>query len=71
VAGPAERLTPAIALDAYLAPADNPGGPPRRVRPGEPADLVLLDAPLRDALTAPHAHSVRATLIGGRIVHGG
>ncbi|MCW2720728.1 amidohydrolase family protein [Pseudonocardia sp.] len=71
VAGPAERLTPAIALDAYLAPADNPGGPPRRVRPGEPADLVLLDAPLRDALTAPHADSVRATLIGGRIVHGG
>ena len=71
VAGPAERLTPAAALDAYLAPADDPGGPPRRVRLGAPADLVLLDVPLHDALAVPHAEVVRATVIGGRIVHGG
>jgi predicted amidohydrolase YtcJ len=70
VAGPAERLTPAAALDAYLAPADTPGGPPRQVTTGEPADLVLLDRPIADALTAPHADAVRATLIAGRIVHG-
>lgn len=71
VAGPAERLTSAAALNAYLAPAADPGGPPRQISPGMPADLVLLDRPLDDALAAPNAEAVRATLIGGRTVHGG
>ncbi len=38
---PAECLTPAEALAAYLAPPDDPGGPPRKVEVGAPADLVL------------------------------
>ena len=46
VAGPGEAITFARALDAYLAPLGDPGGPPRRVRPGLPADLVVLRAPL-------------------------
>jgi predicted amidohydrolase YtcJ len=68
VAGAAERLAPSEALDAYLAPADDPGGPPRRLGLGEPADLVLLAAPLTDVLAAPRADAVRATLIGGHVV---
>lgn len=46
VAGPRERLTPRQALDAYLAPPEDPGGPPRRGGAG----LVLLDRPLEQAL---------------------
>jgi predicted amidohydrolase YtcJ len=71
VVGPAERLTTVAALDAYLAPAGDPGGPPRRVARGGRADLVLLDAPLEDVLTDPVNAAVRATLIGGDVVHGG
>ncbi|WP_308257469.1 amidohydrolase family protein [Pseudonocardia lacus] len=50
VLGPAERLDPAAALAACTAPPEDPGGPPRRVLPGAPSDLVLLDRPLADAL---------------------
>jgi predicted amidohydrolase YtcJ len=64
--GPGERLSPAAALDAYLAPPDDPGGPPRRVRPGVPADLVLLHAPLAAVLEKPSADAVRAVINGGR-----
>lgn len=70
VVGADERIGAGAALDAYLAPPDDPGGPPRRVAPGGTADLVLLDRPLSEALTPPDAGCVRATLIGGRIVHG-
>jgi predicted amidohydrolase YtcJ len=64
--GAGERLTPAAALDAYLAPPDDPGGPPRRIRPGASADLVLLDRPLAAALSAPRADAVRGAVIAGR-----
>jgi predicted amidohydrolase YtcJ len=65
VAGPGERITFAQALDAYLAPPGDPGGPPRRAGPGLAADLVVLRAPLAEAarLTDP----VRAVLAGGTI----
>jgi predicted amidohydrolase YtcJ len=61
--GPAESLTARAALDRYTA-AD-PGGPPRRVVPGAPADLVLLHEPLDAALRTPSAEGVRAVWIGG------
>lgn len=70
VVGPAEALTPGTALAAYLSPAADPGGAPQRVAVDAPADLVLLDSPLRDALRAPAASAVRATLIGGRREYG-
>ncbi len=70
VIGPAERLDPIQALAAFLAPAEDPGGPPRSIRRGEPADLVLLDAPLAEVLEEPSSSAVRATVIGGRIIHG-
>ena len=48
-ARPSERLAPERALALFLAPLDDPGGPPRRVAVGAPADLCLLDRPWRDA----------------------
>jgi predicted amidohydrolase YtcJ len=70
VVGPAERLTPAQALAGYVSPPDSPGAAPRRVAAGSPADLVLLRAPLAEALAAPSADLVAATLIDGAIVSG-
>ncbi|MGX7724759.1 amidohydrolase family protein [Rhodococcus sp. 5G237] len=69
VVGVDERIPAATALDRYLAPLDDPGGAARRVRVGAPADLVLLDRPLAEALAAPTADAVRATVIAGRVVH--
>ena len=68
VVGPAERLTPAQALAGYVSPPDDPGAAPRRVTAGSPADLVLLRVPLAEALAAPSADLVAATLIDGAIV---
>jgi predicted amidohydrolase YtcJ len=65
VAGAGERITFTRALDAYLAPPQDPGGPPRRVSPGLPADLVVLRAPLAEAAGLPDP--VRAVLTGGTI----
>ncbi|MFF5010922.1 amidohydrolase family protein [Streptomyces phaeochromogenes] len=61
---PEETLTPAAALDAYLGPLENPGGPPRRVRSGEPAELVLLHTGRATALADPTSELVRVTLMG-------
>ena len=66
--GEDERVDPATALAMYLGDPADPGGPPRRVAPGQPADLCLLKAPLRDVLAGPSAELVRATVIAGRIV---
>jgi predicted amidohydrolase YtcJ len=67
VVGPQEKITATEALDRYLSPLDRPGGPPRTVMVGEPADLVLLDRPITDARDIPNPESVRCTLIRGEI----
>jgi predicted amidohydrolase YtcJ len=67
--GPEEAVAPEVALGWYLAAPLDPGGPPRRLGPGAPADLCLLDAPLGAVLADPHAGHVRATWVGGRLVH--
>jgi predicted amidohydrolase YtcJ len=59
VLGPAEAVTAARALAAYL---DG-----RTVAPGQPADLVLLHVPLAEALAHPDATHVRLTLIAGEV----
>ena len=64
-----ERVRPARALQLFLGRGLQPGGPPRRVAIGEPADLCLLDAPLEAVLSAPTAERVTATIINGRVVH--
>lgn len=65
VVGPGERVSAAAVLGGYLSAPDDPGGPPRRVRMGTPADLVLLHVPLAEAVRRCEADVVRATLIGG------
>jgi predicted amidohydrolase YtcJ len=68
VLGAQEMLTPEEALDLFLAdPVDM-----RRTRiiaPGEVADLCLLDRSWAAARSNLSADLVRATIIGGRILH--
>ncbi|HEY8572660.1 amidohydrolase family protein [Phenylobacterium sp.] len=66
--GAAERVDAAAALAMYLTAPAEPGGSPRRVAVGAPADLCLLKVPLQEALATPSAELVRATLVGGRVV---
>lgn len=69
VLGSPEQIDASRALSAYLAAPDRPGGPPRRVRPGEPADLVVLDVPLREMLDSPDSSAVGTVLVDGQVVH--
>jgi predicted amidohydrolase YtcJ len=66
---PGERVTVSTAFDGFLAPLADPAGPPRVVRPGAPADLVVLQGSLRDCLADPDAERVRLVLKDGRVVH--
>ena len=69
--GDNERVSPRQALALYLDDPAAPGRIARGVVAGAAADLCLLNTPLRDVLAQPSADLVRATLIGGRVVHGG
>ncbi|WP_369829547.1 amidohydrolase family protein [Nocardia sp. 852002-20019_SCH5090214] len=62
-----ERVAAAAALRGYLGSPACPGGAPRRVRVGAPADLVVLRVPLDRALCAPSADHVRATVVHGQL----
>jgi predicted amidohydrolase YtcJ len=64
---PADRITPRQSLNGLLTPLEDPGGRPRRIAAGVPADLCLLRAPLAEALSAPDASLVAATVCGGRL----
>ncbi len=66
--GPAERVDARTALGWYLTDPTDPGGALRRVEPGAPADLCLLDVPLGEMLAAPDAAHVHATWIDGVMV---
>ena len=48
-----EAVAPRHALDLFLTRPAEPGGRARRVEIQAPADLVLLDRPLRAALMEP------------------
>jgi predicted amidohydrolase YtcJ len=65
-----EAVSPERALALFLTPSDAPGGQPRRVEVGAPADVVLLDGPLSQALEDPSSRRVRATVIGGALAYG-
>ena len=69
VLGADERVGAEVALGGMLSALDDPGGPLRAISVGAPADVVVLDRPLAEALEAPDKSCVRLTLIGGRIVH--
>jgi predicted amidohydrolase YtcJ len=59
--GPDEKLSARGALKLFLAPLPNPGGPPRTVAEGEPADVCLLHVPLAQALVELSKDNVRQT----------
>lgn len=64
--GAEERLDAAWALKLFLTSPDDPGGLPRRVAVGQPADVCLLSLPLDAALAEPSSAHVGATFVGGR-----
>ncbi len=61
---PAERVPPSRALELFLGPLDDPGGAPRAIAVGAPAELCLLGASLAEVLDAPSAEHVVAVAIG-------
>lgn len=63
---PAERVSPREALQGMLTPLDDPGGTPRRVTVGAPADLCLLHVPLTEALSLVDSDMVASTFCRGR-----
>lgn len=67
VLGPDEGLTPEEALALHLGPLRVPGGSPRVVRAGVPADLCLLAGPWVEARRALDQVTVVATVAGGRL----
>jgi predicted amidohydrolase YtcJ len=67
--GVGERVDARTVLAGYLCPANDPGGAPRRVAPGRPADLCLLAEPLTPALAHPSADLVAAVIRTGAIVY--
>lgn len=70
VLGADDRIAPHRALALFLGAPDAPAGPPRRLAPGDPADLCLLDVALDRALDDLSSEHVRATWIAGSPVHG-
>jgi predicted amidohydrolase YtcJ len=60
-----EAVSPERALALFLTPPDDPGGEVRRVRPGAPADLCLLDASLSQVLEEPSSDHVALTVHAG------
>jgi predicted amidohydrolase YtcJ len=66
VLGRLERISARRALQLFLGAPDNPGRP-RTIAPGQPPDLCVLRAPLRQVLASPAADGVRAAIIGGQV----
>ncbi|NMG76472.1 amidohydrolase family protein [Aromatoleum diolicum] len=64
--GPDENLSPARALALFTTAADSPGGAPRRIEAGAPADLCLLDRGWEAAFADLAAVRVELTLKDGR-----
>ena len=63
--GEREKIEPERALALFTTPLDDPGGKPRRIEVGAPADLCLLDRPWRQARESLEADHVVATIVGG------
>ena len=68
VLGADEGLDPDRALGLFLGTAADPGGPSRRIEPGAPGDLCLLDRPRREAFADLAAVEVTASFVAGAVV---
>lgn len=67
--GAAERIAPEAALRAFCSGADDPGGPMRTLRVGDPADLCVLTEPWQTVRDRLDTCRVRATVRGGRVIY--
>lgn len=65
---PNERVPTTTALASYLSDPATPGSRPRRIAPGTKADLVLLHAPLAEALKTPSSGLIRMTMCGEDLI---
>jgi predicted amidohydrolase YtcJ len=65
-----ERVSGAAALAGYLSEPGWPGGPPRRLEAGGPADLVLLHTGWPELLADPSAEAIRLVAIDGQPLAG-
>jgi predicted amidohydrolase YtcJ len=68
VLGETEQVVAEETLAGLLAPVTDPSGPPRRVVAGVPADLALLDEPLKVVLADPASRHVVMTVVDGEVV---
>lgn len=66
---PDEAIGADAALGLFRSAPDQPGGPARQIRAGEFADLCLIDGALPASAKELSARKVRATWIGGTLVH--
>jgi predicted amidohydrolase YtcJ len=70
ILGGDEAVSTPVALEWWWGTGPDPTAR-RRLRPGDPADLVVLAVPLPEALEGDSPVPVRATVIGGSLVYGG
>jgi len=68
VLGADEAVTPERALALFTTPPEAPGGSPRSVSAGAPADLCLLSVPWQRARERLDSGDVAATIVAGRVV---
>jgi predicted amidohydrolase YtcJ len=67
--GADEAISPERALALFSSPAEAPGAAARRLSPGAPADLCLLDRSWREARRVLDGGMVAATLVAGCVVY--
>ncbi|MGE2717390.1 amidohydrolase family protein [Mycolicibacterium litorale] len=67
VLGPCETVDARTALTLFQGRAEDPSSP-RRIAPGQPGDLCILEGSPRDVLADLDAGRVRATVIAGELV---
>jgi predicted amidohydrolase YtcJ len=71
VIGECEALTPQQALALFASHPEDPGGPGRRIAPGEAADLCLLKQKWSEARHRLRSDDVAATILGGVVTFEG
>lgn len=69
VIGEREKLTPEQAIAMFVSSPDRPGGPARRIAPGQTADLCLLVRPWSEARARLSRDDVAMTVVGGTITY--
>jgi predicted amidohydrolase YtcJ len=67
--GESERVTPERALEMFTTAAQAPGGTPRRIAVGQPADLCLLDRPWAKVRDALESAAVATTWLAGEVAY--